>query len=81
MNADVLNWTVLFHSKKNKNSSIDLKKKNLKSNSRVGLWYEAQQFTSLNFIPESHLCNVVQEEIELSEPALQRDVNHLSEIG
>lgn len=51
----------------------------LVSYSRVDPRHETQQLAVVGFGRELHLRNVVQEEVELREPRLERYVNHLRE--
>ena len=52
----------------------------IKLHSRISFWNEAQKFTALRFISKSHLCNIVQKEVELSEPTFKRNMNHFGKI-
>lgn len=43
---------------------------------RVGAWHKTEQFAAAFVAGESHLRQIVQKEIELGEPRLQRDADH-----
>lgn len=50
-----------------------------KKHSRINPRHKAQQLSVVAVGGELHLCNVVQEEVKLRKPRLERDVDHLRE--